>query len=142
MSRDVQDLANRMRRIGENIRSVQDILDVIGEEVVAEIKRDYGMNGLQKQSYRLFGSIYAQTSPSALIFGMLSYGAYNNYGVMPKPTFKYGGDMPFATPNGHRFRYKNRPGGGLPSRQFYDEKQIAEKIQQRLVEELTRPLTD
>lgn len=140
MQSNVNELMARMDRFGENLRSMQSILQVIGDEIVEDTQLNYIASGLNIRSSNLFRSIRANATGSSLTFGMLDYGAYNNYGVMPTPSFKYGGDSPTKPPGRDYFRYSNRPGGGLPSRKFYDQQQITKQVIDSLTKALLEPL--
>jgi len=137
MAKSVDEFVAQLERFGQQARDIASILQTIGNEEVEKIKRDYGRNGLKRDTGALYNSIEATVNESTLTFSMLAYGAYNNYGVLPPPSYKNGGDAPFATPSGKQFRYTKRD-FGLPSRQFYDETDIKKRMLLRLEEELTR----
>lgn len=137
MAKTVDEFVAQLERFGQQARDMASILQTIGNEEVQKIKQDYGRNGLKIETGALFNSIQATVNETTLTFSMLDYGAYNNYGVMPTPSYKNGGNAPFATPSGKQFRYTKRK-FGLPSRQFYDETDIKQRMLLRLEEELTR----
>ena len=136
MADTVDEFVAKLERFGQDATNMADILTDIGTREVAKIKQQYTQSGL-KTGGPLYNSIRAVASDTELIFTMKSYGAYNNYGVSPTPSYKNGGNSPFSTPDGHAFRYKTRE-FGLPSRQFYDEADITSRMILDLELELTK----
>ena len=123
----VNDFTQRLSRFGENLRDLSPILETIGDDVVADLKQQYTRVGLNRITDRLYNSIDAFVEENKLVIGMLDYGLYNNYGVMPTPSFKNGGAAPITNNFGTVFRYQNRQ-FGLPSRQFFDQETIASQV--------------
>ena len=137
---DITRMSNLLNGLGEDAENMSSFLNRIGQDIVAELKLNYTAVGLHIRSTNgLYNSISATATNTTLILGMRDYGFYNNYGVMPTPSYKNGGTSPYQTPDGHTFRYSSRRKFGLPSRQFFDIDSMEEEIAERLLEELTIP---
>ena len=117
----------RLDTFGENLQNLTPILETIGDEVVADLRQSYFRAGLEIRSRNLYNSISAFAEDDKLVIGMLNYGLYNNYGVMPTPSFKNGGEAPITNNFGTVFRYQSRQ-FGLPSRQFFNQETIAAQV--------------
>lgn len=118
----------QLRGFGESISNMQPDLQTFTEEIQNQIKQDYGRNGLQRRTSSLYNSIDVDApSDTTISISMNDYGLYNNYGVLPTPTFNFGGDPVMDNNFGTKFRYNDRE-FGLPSRNFFTVEDIADRI--------------
>ena len=117
-----------LNTFGENLQNLTPILETIGDEVVADLRQSYFRADLEIRSRNLYNSISAFAEDDKLVIGMLNYGLYNNYGVMPTPSFKNGGEAPITNNFGTVFRYRDGRQFGLPSRQFFNQETIAAQV--------------
>ena len=124
----VAEFEARLGRFGESIENMQPTLDGIAQNVEDRIKSDYGRNGLKIRSRDLYDSIDVKaTNNDTISIGMLSYGLYNNYGVLPKTTIS---PTEFGLPvfSGQ---------WGLPARNFFREAELNEMIANEIALEIT-----
>ena len=136
----VAEFEARLGAFGESIQALEPTLANIAELVEADLKSNLD-RVLNRQTGDLHRSIRTTATDDTLTISMLDYGFYNNFGVLPTPSFRNGGGNPikidFGTRNGDYFMYGNRE-FGLPSRQFFSydnlQSQIAETIALQITE--------
>ncbi len=125
----------RLGAFGESIQDLQPTLTNIADLIEQDLKASYSSVGL-KTGGPLWNSLKATATADTLTINMLDYGMYNNYGVMPTPSFKNGGQAPKETYFGRMFKYNDRE-FGLPRRQFFDFNDIENQIAEGIAIEIT-----
>lgn len=132
----VDEFERALGNFGQRLQDIGPTLQSIAELIQIDLRASYIASGL-KTGGPLETSLRVTADGNTLSINMLDYGMYNNYGVLPTPSFKNGGDPVKQTYFGRMFSYKTRQ-FGLPSRQFFDY----ENIQQQLADQIAIEITD
>ena len=122
---NLDQLNQRLESMKQRISEISSVLETTGNEVVAEMK-----SKAPSDTGKLKSSISKVVNGNSLLFTMVGYGAFVNYGVSGTKD-NLGKDVEFGVSprpsSGGIFKFKKRQ-FGLRSQQFYNMGDIKDKV--------------
>lgn len=127
----IDDLLDDLEDISTNLSLLDTYLLEVGNDIALKMKANAPVD-----TGALRSSIRAEVSNNTLIFKMLAYGTYQNYGVSGKNDNK-GKSVEFGikTSGNNIFKFKNRR-FGINAKNFFEQDIMVDEIVNKIVDKL------